>query len=224
MNPEGKCPEVEALERFWLGQSTAEEAEELRAHLEQCGVCSLALERLLEWEPAVKQASMAEPDWKAMEQRLGLAAAPEQGKMNWWRWLAQQPAWGYALAVILAYPAWLGVGGGFSRPGGSESGAKWVKAVDLNPTRAPGALPKVDSEVVALEFLVAEQPDDSRRVEIRNAEGQVAVRLGRLQQCSETGNCVLVVNAGQLKAGRYALVVQAKEEQGSEEVFEFERR
>jgi anti-sigma factor RsiW len=240
MDERSQCPEVEVVERFVRGELPAPAAEEFRAHLEVCGVCCVIVERLREFETAGAPVSRgSEPDWKPMERRLAEECRrmyPEKTKQadgSRWGWWV--PALGYGLAVILVYPAWLGIarrpereavrGVTLAAPRLIASGASLV---DLNTTRGQQGLPVVTArageQAAVLSFFVRGLPGAAYMASIVDEAGNVAVDAGAIRSYDGKGNYCVVVDPGVLKKGQYRLVVKEKDRPAAGEIFEFERR
>jgi len=113
----GDCPSAEALERFASGRSPEREAEQIRNHIAGCGACDWVVEKAREFDRAVE--------------------SPRSSMAAWFR----RPALGYALAALLAYPAYLGITRRAPQPAAAPS-VDMVPAllVDVNPVR--GAAPQ----------------------------------------------------------------------------------
>lgn len=224
-----KCPEIEVLERYAAGRLPRPEAKEFEAHLEVCGICSVVIERLADFEEAAEAESGPEPDWQQMERRLGVRR--EKSAARWWGgWLIRWPALGYALALVLAYPAWLGVTRRGEAPAVQERLAgTWAGSVDLNATRGELAMPAVsaasEERAVVVQFFAPARAGVRQRAEIRDGAGRVAMDLGEVKSFDGRGNFAVVVDPRKLAVGRYRLVVRGGVEGAEQETaFEFERR
>ena len=227
MDRETTCPEIEVLERYAAGRLQKPEAEAFEKHLAVCGICSVVIERLGDFDQvaAAVTAGGPEPDWTAMEGRLGVRSGTG-GKVKGGGWGGswfRSPALGYAMALALAYPAWLGVSRRGDSPAAQDGPAgRGASVVDLNATRSETGLPVVGAGAggrVVLQFLAPAEPGTRQRAEIRDGGGKV-MDLGEVKSFDGRGNFALVVDPEKLAAGRCVLVVRG----GGESVFEFERQ
>jgi len=220
MEERSQCPEVEVVERYVRGELPAPAAEEVRAHLEVCGICCVVVERLRELEAAVSPGSRgAEPNWETMERRLAeecrrmypeKAKQAERSRWGWW-----VPALGYGLVVILAYPAWLGIS---RRPGEAGVSAPAVQPVggaalvDLNTTRAGQSLPVVverEGETAAvLTFFVRAAAGTRLSVAIVDGAGRVVQEFREVRSSDDQGNYCVVVDPHSLPLGKYRLTAK----------------
>lgn len=230
MNLDGKCPEIDVVERYACGRSPEMEAKEVEAHLEVCGVCSIVIDRLGDFDSVAATAMKGpEPDWGAMERKLGVRR--EERRSGWMGVsLFRLPVLGYALALMLVYPAWLGVTRKAEAPAGREQwAATWAGSVDLTATRGNLAMPAVTAaggeRAVVLQFYAPAEAGIAQRAEIRDAGGRVVVDLGEVKSFDGRGNFSVVVDPRTLAAGPYRLVVRGGAEGPAQvSAFEFERK
>lgn len=230
MTLNGRCPEIEVVERYARGQSPEMEAKEFEAHLEVCGICSLVIERLVDFDSVAAAAMKGpEPDWGVMERRLGVQR--EERRSGWMGVsLFQLPVLGYALALALVYPAWLGVTRRTEAPAAREEwAATWAGSVDLTATRGDLAMPAVTAaggeRAAVLQFYAPAGAGIAQQAEVRDAKGRVVADLGEVKSYDGRGNFAVVVDPRKLAAGQYRLVVRGGVD-GPEQLstFEFERK
>jgi hypothetical protein len=241
MSESTRCPEIEVLEKYVDGQLSEREAVAFKSHLELCGLCSLLIERLKDFDAQASEISPGpEPDWGTMQTRLEEEcekAAPPARKPEGWLsgrfWIA---ALGYGLAVILVYPAWLGItrkrvpaAPPASKPEVHAIAASGASLVDLNTTRDDRGLPAVTERAgeraAILAFFVPALPGTRHEAAIRDGSNRVALDLGEIRSFDGRGNFCVVVDPRSLPPGQYRLTVkQGVGSTESETSFEFLRR
>jgi hypothetical protein len=184
----GECPSSEALERFAIGESPEGESRQIRDHLAGCGACDWVVEKAREFD-------------RAGESRSGSLAA-------WFR----RPVLGYALAALLAYPAYLGI---TRRPAkvdrtpaaASPAGLLPALLVDVNPVRGAGRsaarLPRDPDGVVLLSVVLPARAGTAYDLAVLDAAGGVvAARRGL---AGDGGEFTVALPRRLLRAGEYTL-------------------
>jgi hypothetical protein len=221
------CPEIEVVEQYARGELQEQPSAEFRSHLEVCGLCSVIVERLREFgatPPAIP--ATAEPDWLPIQHRLAQECAQASPvkparQVRWYTADFWIPALGYALALVLVYPAWLGV----SRPPRKEGApppnvedhtmeASGAVLVDLNTTRDAQDLPAVKAragERAALTFFVPAKAGKPLSVAIVGGANNLVLDLGEIRSSDDHGNYCLVLYPRSLPPGRYRLIARDKQ-------------
>ncbi len=118
----GACPSAERLVEFHDGTLAAEESRAIVDHVVVCGTCDLLLERIKSSEEAVRGsvATIPPAEWRTIDRRLtrsfqgslrdrGDHTERPRGFPGRIAGLVWHPAVAYALALILCYPAYLGM-------------------------------------------------------------------------------------------------------------------
>ena len=195
----GDCPSTEALERYAAGESPERELGRIRDHIAGCGACDWVVEKAREFG-------------RAEERRSGSLTA-------WFR----KPALGYALAALLAYPAYLGI---TRQPAGVERvpvaapsvGLVPALVVDVNPVRgaAPSAprLPRDSDGVVLLSVVLPARAGAAYNMAVLDAAGAVAA--ARRGLAGDGGEFTVALPRRLLRAGEYTLRVE-----GDQQRFQF---
>jgi hypothetical protein len=229
MDANGECPKIEFLERYAAGRLPDLDAEELEAHLEVCGICSLIVERMGDFDHAAAVEREPTPGWQAMEARMGFRGeAHQRGWRNWF--LFRYPALGYVLALALAYPSWLGVTRKAGAPTAQgEWAGSWARSVDLNAVRGQSTAavisPATGERALVLEFFVPAGEGVRQRAELRDNTGKTMEDLGEVKSYDGRGNFAVVLDPRKLPVGRYRLVVLGGANGERQETgFDFERR
>jgi hypothetical protein len=195
----GECPVVEALERFATGESPEAEARLIRDHIAGCGACDWVVEKARDFD-------------RAGERRSGRLAV----------WL-RGPVLGYALAALLAYPAYLGI---TRRPAridrtpaaAAPAGLVAALVVDVNPVRGaarPAArLPRDADAMVLLSAVLPAPAGSAYDLAVLDAAGAaVAARRGL---AGDGGEFTVALPRRLLRAGEYTLRVE-----GDQQRFQF---
>jgi hypothetical protein len=204
-----KCPDSEVLERYRREELPPAEVAEINSHLKQCGVCSFLMDRLDAFDEAVSAPGQAPSQTRSpaeqeldrrMEQFLALQRpAPEPGrsKTRWWGWAAL----GYGLALLLVYPAWLGL------HRWTESPVEPAVLVDLNVPRDQTNVPVIEPGPgrVGLSFQVPAKPGDRWTASIADERGAVIVPTTPLVITDGKGDLVLVCPRSLFPTGEYRL-------------------
>lgn len=112
----GPCPSAETLSLYLLGELSAREAAEIRAHIDLCGECDLVVLRMKSFDGAGD-------------------SKPQPPRLSWWRHPAATAA-GYVLALLLAYPAFLQLTTPQVAAPPSPPPIRQVTTVDLNQIRS----------------------------------------------------------------------------------------
>ena len=108
----GTCPATVLLASYAAGELSEKESASLAEHLAECGQCDYFVRRL----KAFDQPESSGPEWPEVSPRLQTnferaldAVAPDPNKRHsLWRWF-RSPVPAYSFAMILLYPAWLGI-------------------------------------------------------------------------------------------------------------------
>jgi hypothetical protein len=114
------CPSSEQLVEFHDGTLAAEERRAIVDHVVVCGTCDLLLERIKSSEEGARAATIPPAEWRTIDRRLtrsfqrslgdrGNHMATPRGFAGRIADLVWHPAVAYALALILCYPAYLGM-------------------------------------------------------------------------------------------------------------------
>jgi hypothetical protein len=134
------CPPAERLIDFPDGTLSAEDRRAMVDHLEVCGTCDFLLERLTRAEEALRAGAdaVSPADWRAVDRQLtrefeiasnwsnSTQETPQEprGPVRWWIAIIRtagaflwRPAIGYIAALILCYPAYLGIRSALVRRG-----------------------------------------------------------------------------------------------------------
>lgn len=195
----GDCPSSEALERFAIGECPERESRQIRDHIAGCGVCDWVVEKARDFD-------------RAGERRPGRLAV----------WL-RGPVLGYALAALLAYPAYLGI---TRRPARIDRtpaavapvGLVAALVVDVNPVRGaarPAArLPRDPDAMVLLSAVLPARAGTAYDLAVLDAAG--AVVAARRGLAGDGGEFTVALPRRLLRAGEYTLRVE-----GDQQRFQF---
>lgn len=193
----GRCPDPEELQQYREGSLPESRARFVEAHLDECGVCSLLLQRLDAFdEAAAAPAARPHPAEAALSRRIAPLLTP--ARRPWW----QSPALGYVLALLLAYPAWRGL-----RPPQPASLAESPVPVDLNASRAAmtaAVLVPSGARSVALSFQVSFQSGDQWTATVTGGKGGIIVPRTSIFPDAR-GNTLLIVRDNPFPPGAYTL-------------------
>ena len=157
-NQQTACPPVERLVDFHDGRLTAEAHRVVADHVILCGTCDFLIERIKSSEEAARVEAAAIPpaEWRSIDRRLTRSfESALSGRIDSRRGvpgrvaLFWHPAVAYALTVILAYPAYLGIVSKLrvappierkeSTPAAESSAAvQLARSFDLSRTRGAG--------------------------------------------------------------------------------------
>jgi len=187
----GECPSVEALTRYTFDEASWAEKEEVRAHVARCGYCDALLYRM-----------------RAFLER-GEEAAPPPAAV--WAFL-RRPLLGYVLALVLAYPAWLGLRPSRPAPPAPPPGAP-VEAppvYNLNQVRGVSGRPSASAaaEHFLVQFTLPVTPGSRYLATVRTAGGRAIVSRQPVESWDDLGNFSLVCRAADFPAGRYSVEVE----------------
>lgn len=222
------CPEIDVLERYVAAELDLHAAQEFESHLQLCGLCSELVERLREFDSVAADLT-PEPDWTLAERRIEKAcqdqarphAAAKPAAAYWWSGSRLVASLGYGLALVLVYPAWLGLtrrtAPVLNRPpilqAKAITGAS-ARVLDLNTSRgaqAPSILGnQADAGVVALLFFVPVAPQVRPLVQLRDESDSIVRDFGQISSYDRNGNFCLVIDVDELKQGRYHLLARAE--------------
>ena len=201
------------------------------AHAARCGLCDNLLERMKAFdEPS--ESPLPDSEWRGMERDLAadferrLAKNRPPNRRGLLRARLWHPALGYALAIILAFPAarwFLRERAPAPAPAAvaiaGPPAAAWVPTIELNTTRdrqpAPDAMAPSDEFV--LRFLVPSKKGTRYSVEIRDAAGKSVATVRDLVSSDGRGSLSLLCRRRAFVPGQYTLAVT--EMGGGEQVF-----
>jgi len=242
--PEDKCPDAQELARCYASELSDERANEVRRHVEACGKCDLLVERLRQFDEAAQSGAPDLPPsaWQEIDQRLTNrmeallnaqakpATAPNRGGLGGMSQtmaaFLRRPAVGYAIALALCYPAYLGIR---PKPNPASETPKAVApapaakilappftaqpapVLDLDGVRGPlqpsnrVQLTEQDRFFV-LSFFVPIRTDRRYTATILNEAGTTIAPEEELPQ-PDHGNFVLVCAREPFRPGEYRLIV-----------------
>ncbi len=199
----GDCPAPEVLARFATGDLDAAQSADIKRHVLWCGRCDLLLDRISAFDDESRE----------------VPASPSRA--NWFRFL-KHPALAYALAAVLAVPAYHGVFPGLPEvpapppsardplPALSSAGSGAI--LDLAVTRGAETQSETSADSAATDFLILRVwlPPSStphRPASIVNAAGDPVVRVSALPASSPDGRTLFVCRANLLPPGKYKLMI-----------------
>jgi len=188
----GECPSTEALERYLSGESPEQESRQIRDHIAGCGVCDWVIEKAKNFD--------------------GEENSSEKTGTAWFR----RPVLAYALAALLAYPAYLGLSGRGTRVdrtpprAAALAGLQPALLVDVGPVRAAarsvGRLPREPDSLVMLTVVLPTRAEVAYDLAVLDAAGRVVA--GRSGLGSETGEFFVALPRRLLRGGTYTLRVE----------------
>jgi hypothetical protein len=128
------------------------------------------------------------------------------------RALSMNPAWAYVIALLLIYPAYLGLQ---RYPRSEPRVLPSPVALGEPATRAPGEtrLVRAGSDSV-ISIFVPVDPSYRYSIEIRDPSGQVQYRMEDASPFDGIGTFAVLLPAGTLDRGRYDILVEEAERSG----------
>lgn len=238
----GACPDLELLSRFHERELSSEAAAEIQKHVDLCGRCDLLLEKMREFDEAGSAA--AEPkNWPQVERRLtkklkafvrAQGSGRQRGTVGWFVFLLL----GYAIAVLLAYPAYLGMTRGkrLPQPNVSVSLNKTetptpappfsqLPVVDLNIARGASGGPTVlalgNSPDFLLTFFMPVHPASRYTVSVVRTDNSMIVPATPLIPSGPSGNFFLLCKRQYFPPGGYDLTVTVTSAKTSRKTAEY---
>jgi len=113
------CPDADLLRKFHAKSLSADESRAIEEHVALCGLCDLKLGRLAEADPSADPPGAVPPSvWEQVDPRFTrrfeefLASAkrpPRRPVFVFFAKIFATPAPAYVLALLLCYPAYLGL-------------------------------------------------------------------------------------------------------------------
>ena len=201
------------------------------AHAARCGLCDNLLERMKAFDEPGEN-PLPDNAWSGMERdltadferRLAKTHPPERRSvLRAWLW---RPALGYALAIILAFPAtrWFlreraPAPAAVAVPMAGPPAAAWVPTIELNTTRDRQPVPDaiVPSSEFVLRFVVPSKKGTRYSAEIRDAAGKSVATVHDLVSSDERGSLSVLCRRQAFPPGDYTLTVT--ETDGGEQAF-----
>jgi len=231
----GACPTTETLNAYLSGELGPAQSAGVMAHASQCGLCDNLLERMRAFDEPGEH-PLPDSEWRGMERdltadferRLAKTHPPERRNiLRTWLW---RPALGYALALMLAFPAarWFLR----ERPTApfpaavaiaGPPAAVWVPTIELNTTRdrQPTAEPMAGSDQFVLRFIVPSKKSTRFSAEIRDAAGKPVAIVRDLVTSDERGSLSLLCRRQEFAPGQYTLAVTEAGGSGEQSLFSF---
>jgi hypothetical protein len=174
------------------GDGSAQESQQIRDHIAGCGVCDWVIERARGFS--------------------GAENGSEKTRVPWFR----RPVLAYALAALLAYPAYLGISDRDTRvgrtlpPAAAPAGLQPALLVDVGAVRAVAhsapRLPREPDSVVLLTVVLPARAGVSYDLAVLDATGRVVADRPGLG--SDTGEFSVALPRRLLRAGTYTLRVE----------------
>ncbi|GEM_PF-5122853 len=195
---EGACPDMNTQAQFVRGELAREVAREVERHIEGCGHCDLAVDRIRTFEQALQ---------KEMHSR--------------WGWLV--PAVSVAALLSLAYPAYLGLqyrpAPGMMAPPPTLA-IRSAQVLDLRTARGASPPPSTGvARLLELQFLVPIEPGHHYTATIT---GPKTLPAAEITSYDDIGNFALVLDRTNLPHGSYKLAVADRESPDRHWDFPFE--
>jgi hypothetical protein len=177
----GTCPSIEKLAAFLAGELSPADAGEIQNHVNRCGFCHAHVFRM-----------------KGFEQ------APAPGPRTAW---LRSPWFAYALAAVLAVPAWRGLQPAPTATPPASPTAQTVQIVDLTSVRDATSLPAADGRNFALRFLLPIAPGTHIDAVIRDSTGAVRATLPNLMPSEGDDRFLVVCRFSAFPSGAYVIEV-----------------
>ncbi|MEO8661757.1 MAG: hypothetical protein ABI693_25045 [Bryobacteraceae bacterium] len=197
------CPAHEVLEKYRNGELSPAMELEVSSHVEECGVCSLLMERLDAFDAAVTSSGQSSGE-RQLDRRMEQFLARQRPAPRRWRW---EWALGYALALLLVYPAWLGL-----RPQPSlRAVPPTAVLLDLNVVRDQAPAPTLGpgSGNVVFSFFLPAKPGEHLVAKLTDNRGSA---IGApVEFTGGDGNYMLVYPLSMFPPGEYRLNVVSPE-------------
>jgi hypothetical protein len=209
------CPRAEELERFARGELAPAERERVDEHLAHCGLCTLLVERLPEFDSeALSDPPAALPGWERVRGRLDRrfhaylnTTRPKPRRLLGW---LRAPALAYALALALLYPAYLGLRRA-TAPGAVA--LRPALLLNLDVARAEAAPPTLDRAdaggPVVLAFSLPARAGLRYQARLLDGAGRAVAGPAEVRGGVAPGQFHLACAPGTLAVGDYRLVVNA---------------
>lgn len=204
----GPCPDLQLLERFLKHDLSDEEYNKIENHVDLCGVCDCLIERMKEFDAAF------EAGGRAARANRGFASAAFG--------LLRHPAFAYGIALLMIYPAYLGLSGKWQTPYNSPAAKQSAppprsalefdsaQVLQLDATRGaevqPGLLPAHDKHLI-LSFLVPIRPGFRYSADIADGAGRIIASKPEIFSYDGKGDFQLVCERGLFAKGEYVLTV-----------------
>jgi hypothetical protein len=232
----GSCPDAEQLLAYQDERLAPAERTAVEQHVAACGVCLVSLARLRHFDEATLEDTVDVPGWQEIEyglrERVWEMASVRKRvpgpfdraaavlRQFFWR-----PAVAYFLALLLLYPAYLGLFTGDQTAVGNAS-VLVLSSPDLRSAErgAPdGIRLSPEDSFLVLQFFVPirEAPGISYAASIVGPSGSV-IEIGDLQSTDNLGNFSLVCPESLLSPGAYKLVVREQDAAKKEPVETFQ--
>ncbi len=173
------------------GERSEWESRQIRDHIAGCGACDWLIEKARDFDRAEN--------------------SPERTGVAWFR----RPVMAYALAALLAYPAYLGISGRPTRVDRTTTAAAPVGLqpallLDVSPVRAADRsvprLPREPGSIVVLTVVLPARAGMPYNLAVLDATGRVVADRSRLG--SESGEFSVALPRLLLRAGAYTLRVE----------------
>ncbi len=231
----GSCPSPETLTAYLSGDLAPAQSAGVMAHAARCGLCDNLLERMKAFdEPS--ESPLPDSEWRGMERdlaadferRLAKNRPPNRrGVLRAWLW---RPALGYALAIMLAFPAtrWFlrerapaPVPAAVAIAG--PPAVAWVPTIELNTTRDRQPVPDAmaPSDQFVLRFFVPSKKGTRYSAEIRDAGGKSVATVRDLVSSDDRGSLSLLCRRQALAPGQYTVAVTEMGGDGEPALFSF---
>jgi hypothetical protein len=217
----GPCPPAAQLVKYQAGELGPEENAAIYQHVVLCGTCELYIERLEEFDGAAVPAAAAEPVRRDVRRALQGSRFGVFGK----------PALGYAVALLLAYPAYRGVFPEAIPAPRQEVSRKIhpalsaVRVFELAETRPASESPKIElrsgEERFSLSLFVPGRKGGRYSAEIRDSAGATVGNATTVVPAS-LGAVTLLCERSAFQNGRYKLTVTESDPAGGAALRQFD--
>jgi len=170
----GECPSSELLNRYALGDLNPEEQRSVSQHVARCGVCDAILFRMRDFE-----------------------TRPQR------KWIGWPAALGYALAAVLAIPAYRGLRS-------SPPPAELPQVIDLDGVRGVNDPVRVTPPggLFVLHFFFSPKPGMEYRATLRRSDGSWVGPVLALQSWDGQGSYAVLCRETEFPKGEYSLLIE----------------